>query len=209
MLHRLAELGSTRKVWWVHTVREPGLLAFAAETRALLDRLPNVHEHVFYSARHRLDPGALTALGMPAGTTAYVCGPAGFMTMVREALTPRGIEVRAELFGALDPINPGVVAGARVAPHQPPGGDGSGPLVTFARSGLSVRSSPAYRSLLELAEACAVPTRFSCRNGVCHTCVTPVVSGSVTYRPEPLEEPAPGDVLVCCSQADGDLVLDL
>jgi ferredoxin-NADP reductase/MOSC domain-containing protein YiiM len=209
MLHRLAEENSAREIWWVRTVREPGQLAFAAETRDLLDRLPNVHEHVFYSAQRRLDPGALAALGVPAGATAYVCGPEAFMTMVRETLTPTGIDVRTENFGALDAINPGSVGAVRVPVHQPPGEAGTGPLVTFARSGLSVRSSPAYGSLLDLAEACDVPTRYSCRNGVCHTCVTPLVSGSVTYHPEPLEQPAAGDVLVCCSRPDGDLVLDL
>jgi ferredoxin len=37
-----------------------------------------------------------------------------------------------------------------------------------------------------------VPTRWSCRTGVCHTCVTPILSGDITYAPEPLELPADG-----------------
>jgi ferredoxin len=54
-----------------------------------------------------------------------------------------------------------------------------------------------------------VPTRWSCRTGVCHTCVTPILAGDVDYAPDPLEPPGPGEVLVCCSQPDGDVVLDL
>ncbi|MGB2603366.1 MAG: 2Fe-2S iron-sulfur cluster-binding protein [Candidatus Sulfotelmatobacter sp.] len=59
---------------------------------------------------------------------------------------------------------------------------------------------PKYQSLQELAEACDVPVRWSCRTGVCHTCMTVLIGGSIGYNPEPLERPAPGNVLVCCSQ---------
>jgi ferredoxin len=97
-----------------------------------------------------------------------------------------------------------------LAPHPPPDEPGTGPLVSFARSGLAVRWKPsAYQSILELAEACDVPVRCSCRTGVCHNCECGLVSGAVTYGPEPLEEPAGGNVLVCCSRPDRDVVLDL
>jgi hypothetical protein len=36
-----------------------------------------------------------------------------------------------------------------------------------------------------------------------------LVSGAVAYRPEPLEKPAHGNLLVCCSQPSGDVVVDL
>src|SRR5262249_52985299 len=61
---------------------------------------------------------------------------------------------------------------------------------------------PKYASWLELAEACDVPVRWSCRTGVCHTCMTGLIAGSISYDPEPLERPAPGNVLVCCSQTN-------
>jgi ferredoxin len=81
--------------------------------------------------------------------------------------------------------------------------------VTFARSGITVPFSPARRSVLELADACDVPTRWGCRSGVCHTCVTPLLSGDVSYAPDPLEAPADGEVLICCAQARSDIVLDM
>jgi ferredoxin len=86
---------------------------------------------------------------------------------------------------------------------------GVGPLVSFARSGLNVRWAPAFQSLLELAEACDVPVRWACRTGVCHTCETGLISGGVGYRPEPLEPPADGNALICCSRPQGDIVIDL
>jgi ferredoxin len=81
--------------------------------------------------------------------------------------------------------------------------------VTFARSGLSVPFPDDRPSVLELADACDVPTRWSCRTGVCHTCVTPLLSGAVSYSPDPLEPPGDGEVLICCARPDSDVVLDM
>jgi ferredoxin len=135
------------------------------------------------------------------------------MDAMREALTADGLDpahIHSELFGALPPINPGVVGAPRATrPHAPEGVPGTGPRITFARSGLSVNWSPGFHSLLEFAEACDVPTRYSCRSGVCHTCVTPVAEGTAVYNPPPLEDPADGAVLLCISTPRSDLVLDL
>jgi ferredoxin-NADP reductase/MOSC domain-containing protein YiiM len=224
MLHQLAAAGSTRDVWWIHVARDASQHAFAVEAHRLLQSLPSAHERIFYTAadaelppdgpvvRGRPTQDALTALDLPAGATAYICGPAAFMTDIQGALVALGVapdRVHTELFGALPAINPGLTDTDRPAPHQPPGAAGTGPQVTFARSGLIVRWSGRDRSLLELADACDVPTRWSCRTGVCHTCVTPILAGAVSYAPDPLEPPGPGEVLVCCSQPDSDVVLDL
>ena len=39
--------------------------------------------------------------------------------------------------------------------------------------------------------------------------VDAVSSGEVAYEPEPLDKPADGNLLVCCSQPVGDVVIDL
>ena len=132
---------------------------------------------------------------------------------MREALMAAGVDpahIHTELFGALPPINPGVVgAPPPTRPHPPEGVPGSGPRITFARSGLSVNWSPGFHTLLEFAEACDVPTRYSCRSGVCHTCATPVIEGTTDYSQPPLEEPADGTVPLCTATPHSDLVLDL
>ncbi len=211
MLHELAARRSTRDVWWLHTTRNREQHAFAAEAHELLAGLDHAHEHVFYTERQaRLTRAVLAGLALPAGATAYVCGPAAFMADIHDALVALGVtDVRTELFGARTAINPGITGARPVSPHQPPGPPGTGPAVTFARSGLTVRAADDGRSLLELAEACDVPTRWSCRTGVCHTCATPLLAGSVTHDPPPLEPPATGEVLVCSARATTDVVLDL
>ncbi len=106
-------------------------------------------------------------------------------------------------------ITPGVVAGPRRPPHQPEGPSRSGPLISFARTGIDARWGDAWQTVLEFAEACDVPVRWSCRSGVCHTCETGLLDGTVDYEPEPLEAPGVGNVLLCCSRPTSDLVLDL
>ncbi len=86
---------------------------------------------------------------------------------------------------------------------------GTGPLVSFARSGITARWGEDYPSMLDFAEACEVPTRWACRTGVCHTCQTPLLAGAVRYDPEPLDSPAAGTALICCAQPTQDVVLDL
>ena len=65
------------------------------------------------------------------------------------------------------------------------------------------------QTLLELAEACDVPVRWSCRTGVCHSCESGLISGSVAYQPDPLDPPAGGNILICCSRPQGDVVIDI
>ncbi|MEU6252433.1 MOSC and FAD-binding oxidoreductase domain-containing protein [Streptomyces sp. NPDC047043] len=220
MLHELAARGSDRDIWWIHGARSPQEHPLAAEAHALLAELPHAHEHVFFSAategEHthvgRLTENRLIALSVPADATAYVCGPASFMADMRHALTTAGIDparIHTELFGALPAINPGLTEQPARPPHPPSGPPGTGPLVTFARSGLSVPFPDDTRSVLELADACDVPARWSCRTGVCHTCTTPLLSGEVTYAPDPLEPPPEGAVLICCARPGGDIVLDM
>jgi ferredoxin len=154
----------------------------------------------------------LARLDLPRDAEAYICGPAAFMAEMSAALADLGIDrarVRTEIFGATPASTPGIAAQAARPPHPPAGDPGGGPEVAFARSGLTVRWGAGYASLLELAEACDVPVRWSCRTGVCHSCETNLMSGTVSYAPDPVDEPADGGALICCSQPAGDLVLDL
>jgi ferredoxin len=63
--------------------------------------------------------------------------------------------------------------------------------------------------LLEFAEACDVPVKWACRSGVCHTCECALIGGRVNYQPDPLDAPAEGNVLICCSRPEGDVEVDL
>jgi ferredoxin-NADP reductase/MOSC domain-containing protein YiiM/ferredoxin len=225
MLHELAVTRSEREIWWLHGARGPSEHSFAAEAHGLLATLPHAREHVFYSAatppeshrvhavRGRITKEVLARLAIPARASAYICGPVSFMADMRDALTALGIEpaaIHTERFGALAPINPGLTGQNVRPPHQPSVVPlGTGPIVTFARSAVSTPFANGWRNVLELADACDVPTRWGCRAGVCHTCITPLLSGDITYSPAPLEPPADGQVLICCARPATDIVLDI
>jgi ferredoxin-NADP reductase/MOSC domain-containing protein YiiM/ferredoxin len=225
MLHALATGHSEREIWWLHGARSGAEHCFAGEARALLASLPHVHAHVRYSrpgpgdlegrdfdGAGRLTAAVLTELAPPRDAEAYLCGPSPFMDEMSAGLAAMGIDgsrIHTEPFGPAPGLTPGIAARPARAPHPPAGRAGSGPTIEFARSDLAVAWSDEYASLLELAEACDVPVRWSCRTGVCHSCETTLVAGDVRYDPDPVEPPAEGSALICCSRPRGDVALDL
>jgi ferredoxin-NADP reductase/MOSC domain-containing protein YiiM len=224
MLHALVAEKSQREVWWVYGARNRAEHPFAEESRSLLKHLSRGRGYIVYSrpaatdqvgadfdAPGHIDTALLERIGVSQGSEFYLCGPASFLQNMRDGLRHWGVladNVHTEIFGSLETITPGM-AEVDHTPHLPEGPPGSGPPVSFARSGITATWDRKFASLLELAEACDVPVRWSCRAGVCHTCMTGLIGGSITYNPEPLERPAPGNVLVCCSQPNAGVTLDL
>jgi ferredoxin-NADP reductase/MOSC domain-containing protein YiiM len=225
MLHALAAHAAPRPVWWIHGARNGLDHPFAREARDVLAKLPHARGHVRYSrpeagdrlgvdfdADGRLTVTALKEVGVPREADFYLCGPAAFLEEFTSGLGSWGVardRIHTEIFSSVQPITPGVKEMPRRPPHAPAGPHSMGPRISFARAGLTVSWDPRFRSLLELAEACDVPVRWACRTGVCHTCECGLVSGAVTYDPEPLEPPADGNLLICCSQPRHDLVIDI
>ena len=224
MLHALAAARSQRQIWWIYAARNRTNHPFAEESRSLLKQLLRGRSYIVYSRPTASDePGvdfdvqghieiaSLEKLAVPRDADYYLCGPTPFLENIQQGLRDWGVlseNIHMEIFGALESITPGLKS-THHTPHLPAGPPGSGPSVSFARSGITAAWDSRFSSLLELAEACDVPVRWSCRTGVCHTCMTGLIGGSVDYQPEPLERPAPGNVLVCCSQPNASVTLDL
>jgi ferredoxin-NADP reductase/MOSC domain-containing protein YiiM len=224
MLHWLVATRSVRQVWWLHGARDGDEHPFAAESRDLLKQLPDSHSRIYYSRpaatdrrgvdfdeQGRLSLQAIRELGLARDAEAYLCGPSAFMKELDAGLVTCGLDparVHTELFGAAAALTPGIAA-TSISPHLPAGIPGPGPEVQFARSGISAPWGPPSASLLEFAETCDVPTRWSCRVGVCHNCETALLSGTVHYDPEPLQPPSEGNVLLCCSRPTDAVTIDL
>jgi ferredoxin-NADP reductase/ferredoxin len=227
MLHSLAVAGraSTREVWWCYGARNGREHTFAAEVRASLNNLPHGHAFVVYSkpedgdmqgqdydALGHLNLSSLQRLQVPKEADFYLCGPTAFLSDLTGELKSWGIPdslIHSETFGAESSITPGIAKTKPVPPHPPSGSAGIGPKVSFVRSGLTVPWSSRYGSLLEFAEACKVPVRWSCRTGVCHMCESGLIDGKIGYAPLPLDPPAEENVLICCSTPLTAIELDL
>ena len=224
MLHTLAAERSQQEIWWIYGARNRVDHPFADESRSLLKQLSRARGYIVYSrpaavdkvgvdfdAPGHIDTALLEKIGVLQGSDFYLCGPTSFLQNMRDGLRNWGVlagNVHTEIFGSLEAITPGMAQVVHT-PHLPPGPPGSGPPVSFARSGITAAWDAKFASLLELAEACDVPVRWSCRTGVCHTCMTGLIGGSIIYNPEPLEMPASGNVLVCCAQPNAGVILDL
>ena len=225
MLHSLAAHASPRPVWWIYGARSGVDHPFAQEARDLLAKLPHARSHVAYSrpeatdrlgidfdAAGRLTVAVLENLGVPREADFYVCGPARL---------PGGIHRRTQRLGRGRQLRPHGDFRFRQLHHagcERSAAPAAARTCRIARPrskdlvcahGLTVSWEPKFQSLLELAEACDVPVRFSCRSGVCHMCECGLISGSVKYDPEPLEPPAVGNLLICCSRPQEDLVIDI
>lgn len=229
MLHALASTEAStafeREVWWIYGARNHDDHPFAQESRRLLQALPRSRSYIAYSrstpndrlgedydAAGHVGVALLERLGVPQNADFYLCGPPLFSKDVTAGLTDWGVpkdQVHIESFGPEGSIRPGIKGSANGPVHPPSGTPGTGPQVAFTRSGLTVPWNPRFQSLLEFAEACDVPVRWSCRTGVCHTCECGLIGGGVDYEPEPLEGPGDGNALICCSRPRSDIELDL
>jgi ferredoxin-NADP reductase len=226
MLHALAERHHTREVWWVHGARSGREHAFGAEVRALIERLPCARVHVRYSrpdandlrgrdfdAAGRITVQTLRELDMPGDAEFRLCGPGRFVAELSDGLRRAGIDaaaIQSESFGGA----PARLAGTAPEKASPKAAaearePGAGPSVVFARSSVAARWEGAHSSLLELAEANAVPATSGCRSGSCHGCRATVLAGAVRHHPEPLDPPPAGSALLCCARPEGDVVLDV
>lgn len=225
MLHALAAEGATRPVLWLHSARDGKHHPFADEVRRLMPALAHGRRFICYShpapsdrargefdAAGRLSAATLGRIGISPDAVVYLCGPSHFMADMRAAFAALVAPERiySEIFNGGGHPAPGGVGATARNPHAPSEDSHTGPLVSFARSGIAAHWNPsAYQSILELAEACDVPVRWSCRTGVCHHCESGLVWGAVTYDPQPLDKPADGNLLICCSRPMRNIVVDL
>lgn len=227
MLYGAAAADDTapREVWWLHSARDREHHSFAVLAHDMVRALKHGHLCTIYSRpgsddrlgddydkEGHLSLPMLQEIGVPQDADFYLCGPAQLLEDLQAGLKTWGVEtsrIHVEIFGPAASLTPGVIGASELAPHLPDGPQGSGPMVTFARSGLAVNWDSRFNSLLELAEACSVPVRWSCRSGVCHNCESGLIDGQLRYAPSPLDPPAEGNVLICCATPTSAIELDL
>jgi ferredoxin-NADP reductase len=134
-------------------------------------------------------------------STFFLCGPSPLMELGRALLKEMGVEparILQESFG-------GAVAGEKKATSSPDSIE-----LKFSRSALTYRISP-DETLLESSEKNGVLIQSGCRLGVCGTCMTRLLSGSVRMETaEALNDQlrSQGFILPCVSRPVTDITLD-
>lgn len=158
---------------------------------------PHCHIHLGL-ARAQLASTLRRVLANPvAQGHAYICGPAGFMDLVRQLAAESGWpagQVHVEHFGA--------EAAAAGEPIE----------LRLARSQRTVRV-PADVSIADALRQAGLAVETSCEQGVCGTCIAPVLDGTPEHKDLFLttEERASGrSMALCVSRARSPyLVLDI
>jgi len=211
MTRTLTDLASDADVTFVHSARTPADLIFAAELTAMAAVSPRLRLAFLCEDapgdwpgyRGRLSRELLAGIAPDLLSRAvFACGPDGYMASVRALLDEAGFDFRryheeSFTFSRLaDPLVP-AVAGEAFS-------------VEFARSGQTVPCEPGMY-ILDAALRAGVTLPSSCGEGMCGTCKSTLVTGSVDMshnggiRPR---EIAARKILLCCSTPLEDLVID-
>ncbi len=226
MLNWLVASGSRREVVLIYAVRNREQHSFQEHIRRLQKLAPNLTTLVFYSqptadCRHgidfdhagRIDVRALKPLLSARDFVYYMCGPTQMMASFRAVLLGLGIneaDIHTEAFGGPSATSANSGTGkAQQATGAPRKSDRSRFKISFSDSKRRVVWEPHHGSLLDIAEACGVEARASCRAGQCGSCKVRLKSGKVTYTSPPAAAVEEGTCLPCLARPVSDLVVEL
>ncbi len=224
MLDAIVESGSRRPTWFIHGSRNTREHAMREHVRRVAEDNDNVHTHIRYSKplatdvagrdyddQGHVDIELIDHLLPDNDCDFYLCGPTPFMKSLIDGLLAWGVpafRIRYELFGPASLLgNRGSVARPkRMAEASQCCGEIE---VTFSKSGVAASWNPSLESILDLAEANGLSPDYSCRSGICRTCMCVLEQGEVEYVMEPLEPPDEGSVLICCSKPRTNVVVEV
>ena len=226
MLNAIVDCDSKRPTFFVHGSRNGRVHALGESVREVARAHDNVRVHVRYSrptaedvlGRDYDDQGYVDVdlvrtlvPGFSESCDFYLCGPTPFLKSLFHGLLAWGVpehRIHYEFFGPASALKERArVSGPARRSQASECSDERE--VTFSRSGVSTHWNPSFESILDLAEANDLSPDFSCRSGVCQTCICTLLEGKVEYVLEPLDPPGPGQVLICCSKPETRVVLDL
>lgn len=210
MLRYVDDLKLATHIRLLYCVRTAADIIFQSELARLGTSLPNFKYEVCLSRPDPTWKGRTGHLSEEAvsqqvldldAPTFFLCGPKGFMDNARQILAKLGVSrerVLEESFGE----SKGVMESRPLEEHPVK-------TVVFMHS-KKVCQVSAGNTLLDIAEANGVQMPYGCRQGVCGTCATRLLTGTVRMTTEDgltVEQKNAGYVLCCVSQVEGTVVM--
>lgn len=227
MLDHLVDQHRRRPTWFIHGVQDGIEHAFGAHVRDLAQAHDHVTAHVVYAEAgpddvEGRDYDATGFITIPMLESLlpgpicdfYLCGPPPFMKVLFNALLDWGVDearIYYEFFGPATVLKDGGDDAADDKPdNAPEAAPANGMTVTFRKSDLSLAWDTAHETILEMAEANGLTPAFSCRSGVCQTCILDLIEGEIEYIHDDVIPPQEeGKVLICSSAPKTDIVIDI
>ncbi|WP_382467539.1 2Fe-2S iron-sulfur cluster-binding protein [Streptomyces ochraceiscleroticus] len=206
MARTLYDLAHPVDVAFVHSARTFDDIVFRRELEFIAATAPNFHvRHVLDDRGEQLNTELLRETAPDfLEREVFTCGPAGYMEAVRRMLSTAGFDMaryHEESFTFEEPVDePFVVE------HD----TSQGFKVEFTRSGRTI-DCDAATTVLAAASRAGITLPASCAQGICGTCKTTLLAGSVDMqhnggiRPR---EIAHNKILLCCSTPLDHLVID-
>jgi len=207
---------TNRRVRLLCADRDRESVIFEAAMSELVERYAGRLEVVRHiDAEHGLidAPTVRMFVGPDVDADCYVCGPEGFMTVVKSALPGFGPderlrkERRPRVFVENFDIEP-KVHDVAPATAQPKSGDNATVTIHLDRKKVSV-PRVAGETLLESARRAGLSPPFSCEAGNCGTCIGKLTEGHATMRNNDVledDEIADGYVLTCQGVPDSESI---
>jgi ferredoxin-NADP reductase len=217
MAKACSRLHPDRPIWFLHGARDGQYHAFRDEILEIAQQNVNLNIHFAYSRPRPEDEGAYHSSGyvdvalvrslVEKDAEFFLCGSPPFLRSLMEGLKDWGVpesRVFFESFGQSMKVT------AESLPAAATATGGADAEIAFAKSGKIVTWHQGDGSLLELAEAHDLNPDYSCRQGICGTCMCKIREGEVEYQEPPTAAIAPGSVLICISKPKTPkVVLDL
>jgi len=207
-----------RPIWFVHGAKNGHFHAFQDEVTGVAQQNPRLHVHYAYSRPQLEDMGhhhstgyvdtALIQSLVQQDAEYFLCGSPAFMQSLREGLKAAGVPESRVFFEA---FTKGISKTTEPeAPAASSNGVSNQSEIVFAESGKTVTWRAGDGNLLEFAEANNLEPPYSCRQGICGTCMCRILDGEVEYEETPVAEINAGSVLICVSQPKTSrVILDL
>ena len=204
MVKACSRLNPNRHLWFIHGARNGDFHALRDEVNAIAENYDNLHIHYRYSRPRPEDLGRYHSQGyankqliedsiLPEISQIYgssnakffLCGSPSFMDSIKDGLRELDVpedNVCFESFGG----GPTKGQSKTVATNQVAVEKAE---VVFAKSRQTITWTKNDGTLLEFAEANNINPDYSCRQGVCLTCMCQLQEGAVKYLEQPASEP--------------------
>ena len=225
MAKAATQIDPLRQIWFLHGTRDGSNHAFRDEINALRANHPNLHIIYCYSRpmaedtghyHHRgyVDAALVQNIVAPemqklCGSTDadyFLCGSPSFMDAIRDGLKMLGVPDRHVMFESFTKAMPKASTAVEVSATDRI----DSVEVIFSKSGKTHTWNPDDGTLLDFAEANGLNPDYSCRSGVCGTCMCKISQGEVEYEESPSASVDRGSVLICISKPKtARVVLDL
>jgi glycine betaine catabolism B len=220
------DLAQDRDITFVHSARSPADIIFRSELDLMARNLPRFSvahvcettdgERNWSGFRGRLNLPMLKLIAPDLlERTIFTCGPEPYMAAVRAMLKEAGFDMaryheESFNFETLAESQPEAAAASATVPVPPPTPEARTYRIEFAKSGRVVECA-ADTNILTAARAAGMRLPSSCTKGLCGTCKSKLISGTVEMKHAGgirQREIDAGQALLCCSKPTSDIVVD-